>query len=170
MFDHNGGKSLRSKIIPIFLPHQGCPHHCIFCNQQEVTGTSYIHTPAKVYPLIEQYIKTIRCQKDKSSAFPPKIEVAFYGGNFTGMSRLEQEQFLLPAFKAVREEKIEGIRISTRPDYLSESDLEFLAEYGVQTIELGVQSFDQRVLQKSGRTSMGIYKRPDYRTNLPTNG
>ena len=153
MFEQNRFKSSRSKIIPIFLPHQGCPHHCLFCNQKEVTGESLVHMAADVYPLIEQYLKTIRYKiKNKSAGFPKRIEVAFYGGNFTGMSQAAQEQFLLPAYQAVKEKKLDGIRISTRPDYISESGLRFLAKYGVRTIELGVQSLDQEILQKSGRT------------------
>ena len=146
-------ESFRSKIIPIFLPHQGCPHHCIFCNQQEVTGAYVCHKPADIYPLIEEYLQTIKSMKGKkSSRFPKRIEVAFYGGNFTGMTLAEQKQFLLPAYQAVKEQKVDGIRISTRPDYISDSGLRFLAQYGVQTIEIGVQSLDQKILLKAGRT------------------
>jgi len=131
MFEQNRSESFRSKIIPIFLPHQGCPHHCIFCNQKEVTGTS---------------------KKKKPSGFPKSIEVAFYGGNFTGMPQGLQKCYLLPAYQAIQEGRIDGIRISTRPDYISEKDLNFLAQYGVRTIEIGVQSLDQKILQKAGRT------------------
>jgi len=153
MFEQNRSESFRSKIIPIFLPHQGCPHHCIFCNQKEVTGTSCIHEPADVYPLIEQYLKTINhTKKKKPSGFPKSIEVAFYGGNFTGMPQGLQKCYLLPAYQAIQEGRIDGIRISTRPDYISEKDLNFLAQYGVRTIEIGVQSLDQKILQKAGRT------------------
>ena len=153
MFEQNRSESFRSKIIPIFLPHQGCPHHCIFCNQKEVTGTSLVHEPADIYPLIEHYLKTIKhTRKKKSSGFPKSIEVAFYGGNFTGMPQAVQELYLLPAYQAIKERKIDGIRVSTRPDYISEKGLNFLAQYGVRTIEIGVQSLDQKILQKAGRT------------------
>ena len=24
--------------IPFFIPHRGCPHQCIFCDQKKITG------------------------------------------------------------------------------------------------------------------------------------
>ena len=31
---------MKKRIIPIFVPHRGCPHDCIFCNQKKITGVS----------------------------------------------------------------------------------------------------------------------------------
>ncbi|MEW5804292.1 MAG: radical SAM protein [bacterium] len=142
----------RAKIIPVFLPHQGCPNRCIYCNQREVTGTSAVRNAEEVYPLIQRYLETIqKARKRKQAGFPGRIEVAFYGGNFTGMPVDVQRKFLQPAASTVHSGEIDGIRISTRPDYLSRSDVQFLAGYGVSTVEIGVQSLDTRVLQMAGR-------------------
>ena len=27
---------MKKRIIPIFVPHRGCPHDCIFCNQKKI--------------------------------------------------------------------------------------------------------------------------------------
>lgn len=143
----------RAKIIPIFLPNQGCPNRCIFCNQKEVTGTYLVRNPREIYPLIQQYLETIlQTRQRKQAGFPDRIEVAFYGGNFTGMPADVQREFLRPASLAVQDGTIDGIRISTRPDYISKPGLQLLASYGVKTVEIGVQSLDSRVLQRAGRT------------------
>ena len=146
-------KFWRSKIIPIFLPHQGCPHRCIFCNQERVTGNSTIHKPSDIARLIGQYLETMdQARRKRPDTFPERIEAAFYGGNFTGLPEAVQRDFLWPAYQAVQRKEIDGLRISTRPDYVTESGLQLLAEYGVKVVELGVQSLDHMVLQKSRRT------------------
>ncbi|MEW6381581.1 MAG: radical SAM protein [bacterium] len=156
----NSGQELtkysRAKIIPVFLPNQGCPNRCIFCNQKEVVGSSLIHDPQEIYPLIQTCLQTIRqTRQRKQSGFPGRIEVAYYGSNFTGMTADVQREFLLPAARAVHEGHIDGIRISTRPDYISGDGLQFLADHGVRTIEIGVQSMDEDVLRKAGRPYSG---------------
>jgi len=146
----------RAKIIPVFLPNQGCPNRCIFCNQKEVVGTSLIHTPREVYPLIQAYLNTIRTSWQKKwPGFSERIEVAFYGGNFTGLPAEVQREFLRPAARLVSEGQIDGLRISTRPDYISEAGLELLASFGVKTVEVGVQSMDEEVLKRAGRLYSG---------------
>ena len=39
---------MRHYIIPLFIPHFGCPHHCVFCNQRKITGIETDITPEKV--------------------------------------------------------------------------------------------------------------------------
>ena len=79
------------------------------------------------------------------------IEAAFFGGSFTGISAEKQEALLGAAHKFLKSGEIDGIRLSTRPDYISENILERLLKYGVTTVELGVQSMDNDVLRLSGR-------------------
>ncbi|HHV39278.1 MAG TPA: radical SAM protein [Tepidimicrobium sp.] len=131
-------------IIPIFVPHLGCPHDCIFCNQRRITGLSTDVTPEYIEKTIEEYLST----------FPRggiNIEVAFYGGSFTGIDMDIQRKLLSIPLGYKRKCKIDGIRLSTRPDYINREILDLLQEYEVDTIELGVQSLRDEVLNKNGR-------------------
>ena len=129
--------------VPLFIPHRGCPHHCIFCNQWTVSNTGTIPDKETVTGTIERYLST--------GSGASRIEVAFFGGTFTGLPLEEQEQFL-SWIRPYREQgAIQGIRLSTRPDYISHEILDLLERYLVDTIELGVQSFHDHILQKSRR-------------------
>lgn len=135
---------MRYYNIPIFVPHEGCPHDCIFCNQRRITGMDTSVTSMDVSEIIDAHLKTL----PDSGRY---VEAAFFGGSFTGISSKKQCELLEAAYKYVRQGKIDGIRVSTRPDYISEEILDRLQDYGVTTIELGVQSMDEEVLKRSAR-------------------
>ncbi len=139
-------------IIPIFVPHNGCPHDCIFCNQKKIAGTESSFDEAKVRDQIESYLS--------SSDGIGHIEIAFFGGSFTGIPIREQKQYLKLADEYVLNHSLDGIRLSTRPDMITESILEMLQKYSVIAIELGVQSMHQDVLDASfrGHTIKDVYK------------
>ena len=120
-------------IIPIFVPHLGCPNDCVFCNQKSISGQQKMITKDDVKETIEFYLKNI---KDKDA----KKEVAFFGGSFTGIETEKQEELLKTAYEYIKEGKIDSIRVSTRPDYIDKQKLKLLKKYKVETIELGVQS------------------------------
>jgi len=124
-------------IIPIFVPHLGCPNDCIFCNQRSISGQQKMITNEDVKKTIEFYLDNI---KDKEA----KKEVAFFGGSFTGIEEEKQEEFLKAG-------KIDTIRISTRPDYINKKILKRLKKYKVETIELGVQSANDYILKRANR-------------------
>lgn len=128
--------------IPVFIPHLGCSHHCIFCNQKKITGQSEPCTPDSAKREIERYL-----------SFLPNgtAEIAFFGGSFTAIPVHRQEAFLSLAQEYVKKGVVSGIRLSTRPDAVETETLERLRYYGVTTVELGVQSFCDEVLQKAGR-------------------
>lgn len=130
-------------VIPVFIPHKGCPFDCIYCNQKKISGQRDEMTEEKMVSEIESYLSLA----DKDSY----IEIAFYGGSFTGIEKSEQLKFLKTANKYMNKGNIKAIRLSTRPDYISEDILDYLKEYKVGTIELGVQSLDDEVLEKSCR-------------------
>ena len=129
--------------IPIFIPELACPHQCVFCDQEKISGTYSIPQPADVKDIVERYLETIPENRT--------IDIAFFGGSFTGLSVDLQEQYLKEAFKFIKNRKVSGIRLSTRPDYINEPILELLKKYSVTTIELGAQSTSQEVLNESGR-------------------
>lgn len=129
--------------IPIFIPELACPHQCVFCNQEKISGTHSIPQPKEIRHIVAQYLKTIPGNRI--------INIAFFGGNFTGIPVDLQEQYLKEAFVFVKTGRVSGIRLSTRPDYINETILELLKKYGVTTIELGAQSTSREVLHQSGR-------------------
>ena len=133
-------------IIPIFLPHQGCPHRCVFCQQQTITN--YLGkqpTPDEIRNTIELAIRS-----KQFSAKKPK-EVAFYGGTFTSLPIRSMTTMLGTVKPYIEKGIIQSTRLSTRPDSLSEDKLTILESFGVSTVELGVQSMDDGVLLLSNR-------------------
>lgn len=130
--------------IPVFIPHLGCPHHCIFCNQKKITGQTKPCTVADAQRDIERYLSFLSVPADE-------IEIAYFGGSFTAIAVSQQEAFLTLAREFVQAGRVGGIRLSTRPDAVEDETLERLRRYGVTTIELGVQSFCDEVLQKAER-------------------
>ena len=131
-------------IIPIFVPHLGCPNDCTFCNQRKISGQIKNITKEDVEKTIEYYLDLFK-EKDAYK------EVAFFGGSFTGIEEERQIEFLSIAYKYIQSKQIDGIRISTRPDYIDRKILKRLKKYKVKTIELGVQSTNDYILSKSKR-------------------
>lgn len=138
-------------IIPIFVPHKGCPHDCIFCNQKKITGQIGEVTAEEVKTKIEEYLATIPSEGSH-------IEVAFYGGSFTAIPLDYQKSLLEAAFVYFKAGRIENIRVSTRPDCIDREIAENLKKYGVGIVELGVQSMDEYVLAlcNRGHTSQDV--------------
>ena len=136
-------------MIPFFIPHVGCPHVCTFCNQSRITETVGIGhlTPEYIASTIKDYVGD-----SKNDKF---WEVCFYGGSFSAIDQKLQKQLLKPAYEALQSGLIDSIRCSTRPDAVSDEQLELLCSLGMKTIELGVQSMDDTVLSlaKRGHTS-----------------
>ncbi len=132
--------------IPIFIPHKGCKNECVFCNQKKISGKVKSVSTSDVDNEIKNYLKyfnnTNKCKK---------IQIAFFGGSFTGISIKEQIEYLKVANKYINNKKVDSIRISTRPDYIYPYILKILKKYNVETIELGVQSMDNEVLNASKR-------------------
>lgn len=155
----------RQYIIPIFVPHLGCPNDCTFCNQRKISGQMKNITENDVRDTIEFYLNNF---KEKNSY----KEVAFYGGSFTGIDPELQEQLLGAAYEYIKARKIDGIRVSTRPDYIDKIVLKRLRKYKVKTIELGVQSTNDYILEncKRGHTYDDVVKASKlirkYRFNL----
>jgi len=131
-------------IIPIFVPHEGCPHDCVFCNQNSITGTNEKVDAIYVEKVVKEYLKTIN--NDEAI-----IEISFFGGTFTAIKTEKQIELLTVAKKFKDNNEIKFIRLSTRPDYIDDDVLGVLKNYSVDIIELGVQSMDDEVLLKSGR-------------------
>ncbi len=131
--------SARNRIYPVFIPHLGCPHACVFCNQHEITGAAAEEALQQLNSLTEN---------------PPQgaaYELAFYGGSFTAIPAEQQLRYLEAAGRARACGAVSSVRLSTRPDAVTGEILERLKRYGVETVELGAQSMQDPVLLASGR-------------------
>lgn len=128
--------------IPVFIPHLGCPNNCVFCNQRSISGKKEF-VAESVIPEIEEALSTVRPEQE--------AEIAFFGGSFTGIDRELMISLLEIGQKYIDEGKVSGLRLSTRPDYISPEIIEILSRYGVKTVELGIQSTDENVLKASKR-------------------
>lgn len=129
----------KQSILPFFIPMQGCPALCVYCDQRAISGQNAAPAAAEILAAL--------------AAFPPDptAELAFYGGSFTCLPEAEQLRYLQLAEDALAEGRIGGLRVSTRPDAVDAAVCAFLRRHHVVTVELGVQSFDDRVLAASGR-------------------
>ncbi|MDA3860861.1 MAG: radical SAM protein [Melioribacteraceae bacterium] len=130
--------------IPIFIPELACPHQCVFCDQGKIIGLNLIPKPNEISKIVETNLATMDDNRI--------VDIAFFGGSFTGIPFELQEEYLKEAYSFIKTNRISGIRLSTRPDYIDVQRLELLKKYGVTTIELGAQSTNDNVLNKSGRS------------------
>lgn len=135
-------------IIPIFVPHLGCPNNCTFCNQKRISGQTKMVTAKDVKDTIEYYLKHF---KDDNKY----VEVAFFGGSFTAIDTDKQIELLEAAQEYIKDKKVNSIRISTRPDAIDKEILKRMKKYHVKTIELGVQSTNNYILNKCKRGHTG---------------
>lgn len=139
--------------VALFIPHNGCPNQCSFCNQRSITGSSIQPSATDVLNSIEIAIKSLG---DKTK----EAEIAFFGGSFTAIDGNYMKELLEAAFPYIKNGIFKGIRISTRPDAIDDSTLDTLKSYGVTSIELGAQSMDDDVLllNRRGHTSTDVFK------------
>lgn len=135
---------MRTIHIPIFVAHMGCPHQCVFCNQKAITHTGGGVDEKAAQSQIERAIATLPREGCK-------VEIAYFGGSFTGIEPQRQEELLALAQSYVEQGLVQGIRLSTRPDMMGPEVMERLCRYGVTAVELGAQSMDDQVLTLSRR-------------------
>lgn len=129
-------------ILPIFIPHAGCPHQCVFCNQKTISGQKNA-AESGAREQIARWLQWLRPSLEN--------EAAFYGGSFTALDSDLQERLLFLTDELLERGIIGSVRLSTRPDYIDDTKLELLKKHGVRLVELGVQSLDDRVLEAAGR-------------------
>jgi histone acetyltransferase (RNA polymerase elongator complex component) len=135
---------IKHYTIPIFVPELACPFRCLYCDQHKITGKLKMPQPKEISNIIEKHLASFPGRKKE-------IEIGFFGGNFTGIPVEVQEEYLAVAAEYVKSGRVQGIRLSTRPDYINEQVIKILKKYKVSTVELGAQSMVEEVLQESHR-------------------
>ena len=162
-------KNKTHMIVPVFIPHLGCPYRCVFCNQTDITGNKERADEKKLQETLATYLGDRPLDQ-----LPPHREVAFYGGSFTGLPQARQESLLKKVQPWIQKGRVNAIRLSTHPLFVDEDRLALLKKYGVSTVELGIQSTDPDVLKLSGRpcswkvveTAVGLIKKNGFRLGL----
>lgn len=141
--------------ISIFVPHIGCPHRCSFCDQRTISGTQKAPSGDDVREICAKALNEVKS--------PENTEIAFFGGSFTAIPQKYMLELLTSAGEFIGDGKFKGIRISTRPDYITPEILDILQEYGVTAIELGAQSMVNHVLEANerGHTAEDVYRASD---------
>lgn len=134
---------MRPVVVPFFISHLGCPHRCVFCDQEKIAGArGSLPGAGEMLDKIDRY---------RASAPGRELEVAFYGGTFTALPR-DDQQYLLQALQPLLASgAVRSLRLSTRPDAIDPANALFLKTMGVRTVELGVQSMNSEVLRLSER-------------------
>ena len=135
-------------VIPFFIPHQGCPHLCAFCNQRLIAGQvakaqSFDSEVDRLSAVIQTYLQ-FKKNRDQ-------VELAFFGGNFLGLETSRILTLLKAVQPWIRQGQIHSIRCSTRPDTVTRQALDLARPFGLKTVEIGVQSMDDRVLALAER-------------------
>ena len=137
---------MKRLIVPIFVMNSGCPNRCVFCNERITAGDfPAMVTRDELNATVERYLAGARKERYDT------VQIAFYGGNFTGMTYSSQERLLRYALPYIEKGIVSSIRISTRPDWIDARCLNFLKAHHVRTVEIGAQSLDDEVLALSKR-------------------
>lgn len=136
-------KKEKTRLLPFFIPHIGCPYICVFCNQPRISGQQEMVSVDTIRRSIREAIS--------EQGHKGQWEVAYFGGSFTAIPQEVQNTLLEPATEAFQQGLIQGIRLSTRPDAIREERLKELYTSGVRTIELGVQTLDEDMLVDAKR-------------------
>lgn len=141
----NGHKPLRPFIVPVFIPHAGCPHRCVFCNQTAITrGAPGLPSSEQLQGHIQRFL---------AHGGPGRgpAQISFYGGNFLGLAPSRIQFLLSEAAEYIHTGQAESLRFSTRPDTISPGSLDLLTPFPVTDVELGAQSMADGVLSRSRR-------------------
>lgn len=135
-------------IIPFFLPNRGCPQRCLFCNQAVSSGEE---AGEWTQGLFRRRVEEALSRRAASGGKPGRVQIAFYGGNFTGLPRSRRAELLRWAGAYLGPRGVDSLRVSTRPDHLGGDVLDELGAGGVATVEVGLQSLNDGVLARCGR-------------------
>ncbi len=140
-------------VIPVFIPHEGCPHCCVFCNQRRISG--FVEKQQVSGGDVQE---TVQIWLARKGGVQRRVQVAFYGGSFTGLPQVRQEELLGAVMSFVEQGRVQSLRLSTRPDYIDWQGVALLQRYQVSTVELGVQSMNDKVLSlaKRGHSSLDV--------------
>jgi histone acetyltransferase (RNA polymerase elongator complex component) len=137
-------------IIPIFIVNEGCANICAFCNQKNITGTKGVKVQ-EIDSIVGEYLGFSKKRE--------KVELSFYGGSFTALPTERMNAFVEKGKALVEKGVVNSLRCSTRPDAIDEKIAKHLKENHFETVELGVQTMSDKLLNKMkrGHTAATVY-------------
>ncbi len=158
-------------VVALMPKPYACPHgRCTYCpggiefnSPNSYTGNE----PSTLNAIENEYDPKLQITTkiDKLIAFghdPSKMEIVIVGGTFLFMPRDYQENFIKSCYdalngtdsKSLEEAKSNnerasirnvGFTIETKPDFCKKEHVDWMLDYGVTRIEIGVQSLQERV-------------------------
>jgi histone acetyltransferase (RNA polymerase elongator complex component) len=135
----------RPLIIPLFIPHMGCPHQCVFCNQQSITGkAAQTPTPEQIHREVNRFLKYGKKR-------PSTTQISFFGGSFLGLEKETILSLLGAAMPFVQRTQSGQHPLLHPTGHGQPETLDLMDGFPVSTVEIGVQSMNDRVLDAAGR-------------------
>ncbi len=172
-------RSVRSSsgvtVVSVLTKPYPCPGKCIFCPEEKGMPKSYFSTEPAVMRAIacsfNPYLQVQkRLQSLKANGHPTdKIDLIVLGGTWSFLNKKYQTNFITQCFLAANNSKkrhtleraqkmnerarqrIIGITVETRPDFINEKEVIRMRRLGITRIEMGVQSIYDDVLKKNKR-------------------
>lgn len=154
-------------------PHY-CPGNCVYCPLEAGMPKSYLSDePAAQRAKKLQFDPRLQVemrlkQLEETGHITDKIDLIVIGGTFSAYADEYKEEFFKGMYDGVNgfvgesleeaqkfnetgERRIVGISVETRPDWVSEEEIVLWRKVGVTKVQLGVQAFDEKILQKINR-------------------
>ena len=94
--------------VALFVPDEGCPHRCSFCNQKTISGKTKRLEIKDIDSAVETALSSADCNKG---------EIAFFGGSFTAINR-DYMISLLEEAKPLSQ-NIYCVQFASIPDFLN---------------------------------------------------
>jgi len=151
-----------------------CPGKCLYCPSEKGIPKSYVSgEPAVERAKKLNYDPYLQVKKrvemlEREGHPTDKIEIRVVGGTWSFYSHKYQDWFIKRCFDACNKKtsknlnkaqklnekaknRIIGLSIETRPDFINKNEIERLRNFGVTMVELGIQSIYDDVLRKNLR-------------------
>jgi elongator complex protein 3 len=158
-------------IVTVITEPYPCPGRCVYCPTEARAPKSYLtNEPAMMRAVRNDYDPyrqvASRLAALRQTGHPTdKLELIVKGGTWSFYPEPYQREFIRRCFDAANEadaasleeahrinetarQRIIGLTIETRPDYVTPEEIRRLRDLGVTRVELGVQTLEEEVLER----------------------
>src|SRR5213596_303785 len=127
-------------IQSIYIHVPFCAHKCEYC-------AFYSHAPGE--GLVDRYVHALI--RELEMAPPAAPRTIFFGGGTPSILNIRQWTELLNAMERLGLTSAVEWTVECNPATVSEDKAKLLREFGVNRISMGVQSLDEKLLERLGR-------------------
>ena len=161
-------------VVTVLTKPYPCPGKCVFCPTDARMPKSYLpDEPGAMRALHHKFdpYDQVAARLDALQAVghpTDKIELLVLGGTWSAYRQDYQEWFIKRCFEALNNEPADsleaaqernetalhrnvGLVVETRPDHVDVRELAWMRHLGVTKVQIGAQSFDDRILQLNNR-------------------